>query len=93
MEILRSESAATLKTYSVLYSIICGKKKDYSLLIFYCLTLCICLLQETLTGFKWMGNRARELMDQGKTVLFAFEEAIGTVASTLQDAKHLCAFV
>ncbi|XP_051557899.1 phosphoglucomutase-2 isoform X3 [Myxocyprinus asiaticus] len=33
--------------------------------------------EETLTGFKWMGNRARELMDQGKTVLFAFEEAIG----------------
>ncbi|XP_055061606.2 phosphopentomutase [Misgurnus anguillicaudatus] len=33
--------------------------------------------EETLTGFKWMGNRARELMDQKKTVLFAFEEAIG----------------
>lgn len=34
--------------------------------------------QETLTGFKWMGNRARNLLDQGNTVLFAFEEAIGT---------------
>ncbi|KAA0722429.1 Phosphoglucomutase-2 [Triplophysa tibetana] len=33
--------------------------------------------EETLTGFKWMGNRARELMDHGKMVLFAFEEAIG----------------
>ncbi|NXS95614.1 PGM2 protein, partial [Jacana jacana] len=33
--------------------------------------------EETLTGFKWMGNRARQLMDQGKAVLFAFEEAIG----------------
>ncbi|XP_070712675.1 phosphopentomutase [Pempheris klunzingeri] len=33
--------------------------------------------EETLTGFKWMGNRARELLDHGKTVLFAFEEAIG----------------
>ncbi|PIO31462.1 hypothetical protein AB205_0194230 [Aquarana catesbeiana] len=33
--------------------------------------------EETLTGFKWMGNRAKELIDQGKTVLFAFEEAIG----------------
>nr|XP_033803481.1 phosphoglucomutase-2 [Geotrypetes seraphini] len=33
--------------------------------------------EETLTGFKWMGNRAKQLMDQGKTVLFAFEEAIG----------------
>jgi phosphomannomutase len=33
--------------------------------------------EETLTGFKWMGNRARELTDEGATVLFAFEEAIG----------------
>lgn len=32
---------------------------------------------ETLTGFKWMGNRTRDLQAQGKTVLFAFEEAIG----------------
>ncbi|CAL4067338.1 unnamed protein product, partial [Meganyctiphanes norvegica] len=32
---------------------------------------------ETLTGFKWMGNKADELLCQGKTVLFAFEEAIG----------------
>jgi len=35
------------------------------------------LLQETLTGFKWMGNLACDLMAQGKTVLFSFEEAIG----------------
>jgi len=35
------------------------------------------LLQETLTGFKWMGNLASDLMAQGKTVLFSFEEAIG----------------
>ncbi|KAI2534030.1 PGM2 isoform 3, partial [Pan troglodytes] len=34
--------------------------------------------EETLTGFKWMGNRAKQLIDQGKTVLFAFEEAIGS---------------
>lgn len=33
--------------------------------------------QETLTGFKWMGNRAVELMKEGKEVLFAYEEAIG----------------
>ncbi|XP_070805307.1 phosphopentomutase isoform X2 [Pituophis catenifer annectens] len=37
--------------------------------------------EETLTGFKWMGNRAKELMDQGKNVLFAFEEAIGYMCS------------
>lgn len=33
--------------------------------------------EDTLTGFKWMGNRSDELINQGKTVLFAFEEAIG----------------
>ncbi|KAF2365422.1 Alpha-D-phosphohexomutase alpha/beta/alpha domain I [Trinorchestia longiramus] len=32
---------------------------------------------ETLTGFKWMCNKTCELLDAGKTVLFAFEEAIG----------------
>uniref|UniRef100_A0A669B3L7 Phosphoglucomutase 2 n=1 Tax=Oreochromis niloticus TaxID=8128 RepID=A0A669B3L7_ORENI len=37
--------------------------------------------EETLTGFKWMGNRARDLSDQDKTVLFAFEEAIGYMCS------------
>ncbi|XP_031416136.1 phosphoglucomutase-2 [Clupea harengus] len=38
--------------------------------------------EETLTGFKWMGNRAKELLEQGKTVLFAFEEAIGYMCSS-----------
>jgi len=33
--------------------------------------------EDTLTGFKWMGNRADELKQAGKTVLFAYEEAIG----------------
>lgn len=37
--------------------------------------------EETLTGFKWMGNRARDLLDRGKSVLFAFEEAIGYMCS------------
>ncbi|XP_076021584.1 phosphopentomutase [Genypterus blacodes] len=37
--------------------------------------------EETLTGFKWMGNRARDLLNKGKTVLFAFEEAIGYMCS------------
>lgn len=36
---------------------------------------------ETLTGFKWMGNRSNELIAEGKTVLFAFEEAIGFMFS------------
>ncbi|GAB4816830.1 hypothetical protein N2152v2_003876 [Parachlorella kessleri] len=33
--------------------------------------------QETLTGFKWLGNEALQLEREGYTVLFAFEEAIG----------------
>lgn len=36
---------------------------------------------ETLTGFKWMGNKSHELINAGKTVLFAFEEAIGFMFS------------
>jgi phosphomannomutase len=37
------------------------------------------LVEETLTGFKWLGNRALELMskDPKYDVLFAYEEAIG----------------
>lgn len=38
--------------------------------------------EDTLTGFKWMGNRSIELMEQGKNVLFAFEEAIGFMVGT-----------
>uniref|UniRef100_A0A8C4RRP8 Phosphoglucomutase 2 n=1 Tax=Erpetoichthys calabaricus TaxID=27687 RepID=A0A8C4RRP8_ERPCA len=37
--------------------------------------------EETLTGFKWMGNRSHQLLEQGKKVLFAFEEAIGYMCS------------
>ncbi|EFR02738.1 phosphoglucomutase-2 [Nannizzia gypsea CBS 118893] len=33
--------------------------------------------EETLTGFKWMGNVARQLETQGYEVPFAFEEALG----------------
>ncbi|KAJ5639437.1 uncharacterized protein N7484_007299 [Penicillium longicatenatum] len=33
--------------------------------------------QETLTGFKWMGNVARDLERTGMTVPFAYEEALG----------------
>lgn len=32
---------------------------------------------ETLTGFKWIGNKVDELIKSGKEVIFAFEEAIG----------------
>ncbi|XP_065081833.1 phosphopentomutase [Ochlerotatus camptorhynchus] len=37
--------------------------------------------EETLTGFKWMGNKSVEFMAEGKKVLFAFEEAIGFMCS------------
>ncbi|XP_022657810.1 phosphoglucomutase-2-like isoform X2 [Varroa destructor] len=37
---------------------------------------------ETLTGFKWMGNRGIELTKAGKIVLFAYEEAIGYMCGT-----------
>ncbi|KAL0267139.1 UNVERIFIED_CONTAM: hypothetical protein PYX00_009491 [Menopon gallinae] len=38
--------------------------------------------EETLTGFKWMGNVSFDRMKTGKTVLFAFEEAIGFMCGT-----------
>ncbi|KAH0265025.1 phosphoglucomutase-2, partial [Aureobasidium melanogenum] len=37
--------------------------------------------EETLTGFKWLGNRSRELTQQGYDALFAYEEAIGYMFS------------
>ncbi|CAK9302473.1 unnamed protein product [Gordionus sp. m RMFG-2023] len=33
--------------------------------------------EETLTGFKWIGNKADELIESGHEVIFAYEEAIG----------------
>lgn len=38
--------------------------------------------EDTLTGFKWMGNRADQLAAQGKRVIFSFEEAIGFMCGT-----------
>lgn len=38
--------------------------------------------EETLPGFKWIGNRVKELLDDGKEVLFAFEESIGFMCGT-----------
>jgi len=37
--------------------------------------------EETLTGFKWLGNKAEEFIKAGKHFLFAFEEAIGFMVS------------
>lgn len=33
--------------------------------------------EDTLTGFKWIGNRAIDLEDEGYTVPFGYEEALG----------------
>ncbi|KYQ89432.1 phosphoglucomutase [Tieghemostelium lacteum] len=33
--------------------------------------------EEVLTGFKWVGNAAKQAMDRGQKFLFAYEEAIG----------------
>ena len=42
---------------------------------------------ETLTGFKWLGNRALDLEHQGRTVLFAYEEALGYMFPTIVHDK------
>jgi len=39
-------------------------------------------LEETLTGFKWLGNRALDLEKEGYQVLLAYEEAIGFCSSS-----------
>ncbi|XP_066592240.1 glucose 1,6-bisphosphate synthase [Prorops nasuta] len=50
--------------------------------------------EETLTGFKWMGNKSNELIKAGKDVLFAFEEAIGFMCgSTVLDKDGISAGV
>ncbi|XP_042909328.1 phosphopentomutase isoform X2 [Parasteatoda tepidariorum] len=54
------------------------------------------LFVETLTGFKWMANRADEMMKQNKHFVLAFEEAIGYMCGShvmdkdgIQAAMHL----
>lgn len=41
--------------------------------------------EETLTGFKWMGNKAQELRKNGKTVLLSWEESIGYMPGQTLD--------
>nr|XP_060460385.1 glucose 1,6-bisphosphate synthase [Panthera onca] len=38
--------------------------------------------EETLPGFKWIGCRIKDLLENGKEVLFAFEESIGFLCGT-----------
>ncbi|KAK7187455.1 hypothetical protein DPSP01_002573 [Paraphaeosphaeria sporulosa] len=47
---------------------------------------------ETLTGFKWLGNVARDLDAAGYSVVFAFEEALGyMVPQTVHDKDSISA--
>ncbi|KAH7119159.1 hypothetical protein B0J11DRAFT_87627 [Dendryphion nanum] len=43
--------------------------------------------QETLTGFKWLGNVALELEEQGYDVVYAFEEALGYMITSVCHDK------
>ncbi|TPX36225.1 phosphoglucosamine mutase [Synchytrium microbalum] len=43
--------------------------------------------EDTLTGFKWLGNRAITLSEQGYDVVFAFEEAIGFMVGDIVHDK------
>jgi phosphoglucomutase len=47
---------------------------------------------ETLTGFKWLGNVARDLEKQGYHVIYAFEEALGyMIPQTVHDKDSISA--
>ncbi|KAI9318255.1 hypothetical protein BX666DRAFT_1936551 [Dichotomocladium elegans] len=48
--------------------------------------------EEALTGFKWIGNKAMDLENEGYHVVFAFEEAIGfTVGDIVKDKDGVSA--
>ena len=48
---------------------------------------------ETLTGFKWMGNLAEELSDEGISTFFAFEEAFGVTFGDSRDKDGITSAV
>lgn len=47
--------------------------------------------EDTLTGFKWIGNRAIDLEEQGYVVPFAYEEALGYMFSVVHDKDGISA--
>jgi phosphomannomutase len=50
--------------------------------------------EETLTGFKWIANRAMQLEKEGYRFLFGYEEALGyTVGSAVRDKDGISAAV
>ena len=42
---------------------------------------------ETLTGFKWLGNRAKDFLKEGLEPIFAFEEALGYMIPSIVSDK------
>lgn len=48
---------------------------------------------DTLTGFKWIGNKAISLKDQGYDVPFAYEEAIGFMFNIVNDKDGISAAI
>lgn len=48
---------------------------------------------DTLTGFKWIGNRAIELKNEGYNVPFGYEEAIGFMFNLVNDKDGISAAV
>lgn len=50
-----------------------------------------CHFQDTLTGFKWIGNKAIDLKNDGMRVPFAYEEAIGFMFNVVNDKDGVSA--
>ncbi|KAI5966952.1 uncharacterized protein KGF55_000361 [Candida pseudojiufengensis] len=48
---------------------------------------------DTLTGFKWIGNKSIDLIKEGNRVPFAFEEAIGFMFDLIHDKDGVSAAV
>lgn len=48
---------------------------------------------DTLTGFKWIGNKAIDLEKEGYSVPFGFEEAIGFMFSGIHDKDGIAAAI
>ncbi|ODV92184.1 hypothetical protein CANCADRAFT_30426 [Tortispora caseinolytica NRRL Y-17796] len=49
--------------------------------------------EDTLTGFKWLGNRAQALEREGYLVPFAYEEAIGYMFPLVHDKDGITACI
>lgn len=50
-----------------------------------------CRYEETLTGFKWLGNKAIDLEKEGFTPVLAYEEAIGYMCGSVHDKDGVSA--